>query len=204
MSASLCLHVDGSEVVPKGSRNYALGWAVVGHFHGEPLERSGAHCLSRSACLVGHHEHVAFINGVLLAQELGVPLSRLTLVCDDDIFGYAPTWVHAHNYLPSRRALVTERLAKTVQGFFTPDVEDIVMRAFREALIIKIKGHQFEVYQERADYLAKHRGKQALGLTEADALPYPQWLHEGMPQYVSANEPPRTWHAPFVRNLCLA
>lgn len=84
MSESLCLHVDGSEIAPKGSRAYALGWAVVGQFRGESLERSGAYCLTRNESLVGHHEHVAFINGVLLAHEMGVPLNRLTLVGPGD------------------------------------------------------------------------------------------------------------------------
>lgn len=200
MSASLCIHVDGSRVATKDKRRRALGWAVVGEFEGTLIEHSGAQAFawSKSVSFSGHYEHVAFINGVLLAQRLGVPLQGLTILCDDEVFGYAPTWMHPGNLLPHRRDLVTSRLKTTIETFFTPDVEPMVLQAFEAARIVKIKGHQFEVYQERADYLAKHSGKRALGLETEAPVPFDDWLNAGLQYYVSPDLPPQTWHAPFV------
>lgn len=203
MSTSLCIHVDGSHVAADNKRRRALGWAVVGDFDGAHIEYHGAHpfAWSKSASYSGHFEHVAFINGVLLAQRPGVPFQRLTILCDDEVFGYAPTWLHPENRISHRREQVVSRLRTTVDAFFTPDVEPLVFQAFEQARIVKLKGHRHEVYQERADYLAKHSGKLVLGLESAPPVSFDQWLKAGLQYYVSPDLPPQTWYAPFVDSL---
>ncbi len=201
MKTNLCLHVDGSRVRTKDRSTYAIGWAAVGMFDGELIEHCGAQQLTQHQLI--HYgnlfEHVAFAEGVQLAHRLGVPFEQLTLLCDDDIFGYAPTWLHPENYLPGRRDHVLSRLDKTVKGYFEEKTRDLVLSAFDKARIVKLKGHRFEVYQERADYLAKHQGKLTLGLTDKPALSFENWLATGLVRYLDPALPPETWHAPFVR-----
>lgn len=200
---TLCLHVDGSRVQAKGQCRYAIGWAAVGTLNGELLERSGGHPLTHQQLLnVGNlYEQVAFISGVLFAHSLGVPFRQLTLLCDDEIFGYAPTWMHPENYLSLRRHQVVTRLTRTVDNFFAPEAHALVLRAFEEARIIKLKGHRGEVYQERADYLAKHHGRLQLGVASEDPLSFGEWLDKGLLRYTSPDVPAETWYAPFVRSL---
>lgn len=201
--STLCIHVDGSRVQAKGQCRYAIGWAVVGTLNGELIERCGSHPLTHRQLLdVGHlYEQVAFISGVLLARNLGVPFSQLTLLCDDEIFGYAPTWLHPENYQALRKHQVATRLQRAVDNFFAPEAQALVLQAFEEARIVKLKGHRGEVYQERADYLAKHNGRLQLGVLSEAALSFDEWLDKGLIRYISPDVPPETWYAPFVRSL---
>lgn len=203
MPTNFCIHVDGSRVRTKNRSAHAFGWALTGTLGGDLVESAGAHQLSKLQLLEfgGLYEHVAFVQAVLFSHQLGVPPDRLTIFCDDEVFGYAPTWLHTNNYLPHRRAQVLKRLDQTVTHYFSEEARDLVLETFERSRIVKIKGHRLEVHQERADYLAKHQGKLAIGLTTEPALSFDAWLEAGILRYTDPNLPPETWHAPFVRSL---
>ena len=198
MSQSLCMHVDGSRVLSDDRSRQGTGWAVVAVHADEHIEESGAISQGRHSVLGGYHEHVAFVQGVLLASRLGVPFERVTIVCDDDVFGYAATALHPENYLGTRRDKLLERLQHTVRNCFDASAFDLTMRAFEKARILKVKGHQRHVYQERADYLARMQARAAAGVAQEPLVGFDEWLQCGLEHYVHHDEPPVRWYAPFV------
>lgn len=201
--ATLCIHVDGSEVLDKPAQRRALGWAVVAHHDGNLVEERGAHATAlKHGETKGYHEHLAFVHGVLLADRLAVPLEDVTLLCDDEIFGYAATWLHPGNYRGINRQQVLDRLKKTVDSFFSPEAFDRVMKAFSLSRIVKLKGHRYEVYQERADYLAKHSARIAVTAQEDEPpLAFDEWASKGFIKYVSPDLPPERVYPPFTATV---
>ena len=195
------MYVDGSRVLAKDRSAQGTGWAVVACYDDRLIEESGSYRHGRQNSVTGYHEHIAFVQGVLLAHRLGVPFENLSLVCDDDVFGYAVTALHPENYLPGRRESLLARLAHTVRSCFEPSAFELTMRAFSCARILKVEGHQRHVYQERADYLARFQARQACGVEQPDMLDYDQWLLQGLEYYEHHDEPPVTWYAPFVAPL---
>lgn len=205
------MHVDGSYLTTKvpapstglvGGRQKmirAMGWAVVACFDDRLLESAGGLVEPDGVQAAGHHEHIAFIEGIKFAHQLGVPFKNVSLICDDDIFGYGPTWLHEGNLFGARRDQLLERLSFVIKTFFEPQTESLVMEAFEHARIVKIKGHMLHVHQERADYLAKHQARLTCGLESDQHLPFEQWLQKGFRVYDSATEQYLTQHAPFVQ-----
>lgn len=196
------MHVDGSRVLTANRRCQSLGWAVVACHQDRLLEEHGHFTSNAGTPYCGYHEHLAFVQGVLLAHRLKVPLEQVSIICDDDIFGYAPTWLHAENYMFGRREQLLTRLRFTLKHIVKqPDAEVHVLDAFRKARIVKVKGHQFHPYQERADYLAKHSARAACGFDEGAPLDFDTWLQRGQEYYISHDQPVQTWYAPFVASL---
>lgn len=192
----------------------SFGWGLVAQHDGEHHERAGCVIDKTSSPLTGHHEHIAFVNGVLYAHENRFDFGKVTIVCDDDIFGYAQGFLHNENYQVSRRDQVMGRLRTVVNNCFEPEAFDLTLKALREARIIKVKGHQQDVYQERADYLAGMSARRGaslfagLGVTDRP-MEYERWLKKGFVVYEQV-EPAvpgvlgvpgvrRTWHPPFVK-----
>lgn len=204
------MHVDGSYLTTKmpapqsglvGGRQKltrSLGWAVVGCFDNRLLENAGGFIEPEGVQAAGYHEHIAFIEGVKFANRLGVPFEKVSLICDDDIFGYGPTWLHEGNLFGARRDQLLERLSFVIDTFFEPPTQNLVMQAFDRARIVKIKGHMLHVHQERADYLAKYQARAVCGMESEPSESFEKWLERGFKVYDRDNDQYIVQHAPFV------
>lgn len=209
-SSRLVVHVDGSRVEAKsalprpdwpGRNIQALGWAAVACFEDRLIEESGAFLSPANHPIGKHHEHIAFIQGVLLSQRLGVSFKELTLIGDDVLFGHAPTWLHPANLLSPRRDQLLVTLAHVIKERFDPTTEALVLRAFEEARIVKIKGHQLEVHQERADFLAKHSARTACGQETELPLSFEDWLSKGFKFYEKGESKAQVHFPAFTASL---
>jgi hypothetical protein len=214
----LVLHVDGSKIVPKGDGKgqgqglsagrglHSFGWGVVALHDDTHTERFG-HFMSRwDSGLNGHHEQIAFVQGVLLARELGFAKdwSRVSIFCDDMIFGSAPSHLHKDNFAPSRAQQIHTCLDTVTRLCFDEEAKTLTLEALGAARIVKVKGHSLHVYQERVDHLAKFGARQGAGVVGQDESPQSmeEWLAAGIPTYLEneqAGAYMRTiWRAPFV------
>lgn len=202
MSRKLILHVDGSRVLSDDRSIQSFGWGMVALHDDTHHERQGYVLGERVTPLGGHHEEIAFVNGVLYARDQGFDFRHVTIFCDDACFGNAPGSLHPHNFQVVRAEQVMSRLHCVVKHCFTPDVIDVMLLAFSQCMIVKVKGHSRHVYQERVDYLAKfsaHQGcnnpQETLELLDLDA-----WLQKGIAEYKEKNGAyvRSVWHAPFV------
>ena len=192
------IHVDGSTVFVPQSQSEGIGWAVVACHEDKLEERYGGVPHLRRGPLTGCHEQIAFIEGVLYAHAAGFAPQDVTILCDDDLFGYAQQWLHPENYLTTRADQVRERLDRVAVQLYQVGTVELVLDYFEAATIHKLKGHSLDVYQERADYLAKCAAKAACALDMKEPRAYEDWLATGIASYDYVNEVALTWHAPFV------
>lgn len=94
---------------------------------------------------------------------------------------------------------MTSRLAWVVSQCFDTSVESLVLEALATARIQKVKRHSLSVYQERADYLARHSAQVACAVAEEQLLTLDEWLKKGILTYDKALGTVVTWRAPFVQ-----
>lgn len=204
---NLILHVDGSRVISGDRKEQSFGWAVIALHNDKQLERSGRIIDGKISPLSSYYENIAFLNGVLLAHELKAPWEKVSIFCDDMVFGAAPNDLHPQNYRHTNAERIHHAIDVVVEHAFMGDqgVKTLTLQAFNQARIVKVKGHQKHVYQERADYLAKFEARQGARLSYADDKPLPidDWLKNGLPSYfdVDGQCMHQTWHAPFVNTL---
>lgn len=206
--SNLQLCVDGSRVLPNGKLLQSFGWGLVAQHDGEHHERAGCVVDKVASPLTGFHEHIAFVNAVLYAREKGFDFARVTIVCDDGILGYGHEFLHEQNYQVSRRDQVLGRLKTVVDNCFDAEAFELTLKALREARIVKIKGHQQDVYQERADYLAGISARRGASLFAGSGvtdkpMEYEHWLTKGFAAFEQI-EPGtagvrKIWHPPFVK-----
>lgn len=201
MNKRLVLHVDGSRAHTEGRHLLALGWGLVALHDDQHHERQGNLVYTRDDPFTGYHEHLAVVQGILYAHELGIEFSNVTLFTDDQVFGYAQQRLHPENYRQAAGHALRTRLRTLVNRLFPPEVFDLVLKALNEMLIVWVKGHQNHVYQERVDYLARTTARRCLGLEESPHLLYDEWLARGFVNYrfVENGAPERTvFFPPFV------
>lgn len=192
--SKMVLHVDGSVCrAIDGARRSSVGWAVVAHFSGTYLEHHGA--LERE--LNGYHELIALVEGVLLAHARGFEPCNVSIYTDDNVLGYAPWYLHPGNFKQSVAEALSAKLRFLTRLVYSDDVHELVLRYLRDAHLNWVKGHNFCVDQERADYLARHAAWSILGRPQAPLLDVGRWLQAGI-GYYEDSETPRTWHAPFT------
>lgn len=197
----IVIHVDGSNVITPKSNVEGIGWAVIACHNDQLIETNGGVIHSRRGPLTGWHEQVAFIEGVLYAKNNGFNFKHLTILCDDDLFGYAQSWLHMDNFNQRRAQAVNERLERVAALLYpatSSDVIKLVHHAFKHATIHKLKGHSQMVYQERADYLAKFGARKVCGLEKNLPLSFEDWLIAGIPYFDREEKCSKTWYAPFV------
>jgi hypothetical protein len=209
----LVLHVDGSSMVPKGTKTHVFGWGLVA-LHDDTHTECHGHIVSPvNSGLNGHHEQIAFVQGVLLARELGFggqSWSGVSIFCDDLIFGSAPSHLHKDNFAPTRADQIHACLSRVTQLCFDQKAHDLTLDALMHARIVKVKGHSLHVYQERVDNLAKFGARQGAGIVGMDEQPasMDDWLETGITTYANDSEAQRAgraaefvksvWRAPFV------
>lgn len=195
---SLVIHVDGSNVFVSKSDVEAIGWAVIACHDDELHERYGAVPHKRRGPLTGCHEQVAFVEAVKYAHEHGFAFENTTILCDDDIMGYAQTSLHEGNYKSTEASAVRARIARVVSQLYPVETVHLVLEAVEKATIHKLKGHSRMVYQERADYLAKHAARTLCELPTEPMLDYDAWLDAGIRFYDHEKAEYQTWKAPFM------
>lgn len=200
MSGKLVLHVDGSRVLPPSREFQSFGWGLVAIHDDTHHEKFGNVRGKKQSILNGHHEHIAFVEGVRYAVEKGFAFKDVTIACDDDIFGYSAFCLHEGNFGQVGAEKIKNRLKRVVDLCYSPPVYDQVMAAFLECRVIKLKGHRNDVYQERADYLAKFAAYVPVEPHRAPLIPYEDWLGQGFVCYSKGEvEPVRSiWYPPFV------
>lgn len=198
-SRKLILHVDGSNVyVPKTTRQ-GIGWAVIACHDDELHEIHGGYEHHRNGPLTGCHEQIAFIEGVNYAYAKGFDFRDMTILCDDMLLGYAQTSLHPDNFSVLRADAVRARLAHVTSLLYDTQTVQRVLDAIEQASIHKLKGHNLDVYQERADYLAKAGARKVCGLSGETPLSYEAWLVEGIHTFDHKDMKATVWHAPFVK-----
>lgn len=195
---SLVIHVDGSNVFAPNSDLEAIGWAVIACHDDELNERHGAVLHKRRGPLTGYHEQVAFVEAVKYASENGFAFENTTILCDDQIMGYAQTALHQGNCRATEAAAVRARIARVVAELYPVGTVHMVLEAVEKATIHKLKGHSRMIYQERADYLAKHAARTVCELPTEPLLDYDAWLDTGIRFYDHEKAEYQTWKAPFV------
>lgn len=203
---NLLLHVDGSCVVAPGRSRQSFGWSVVALHDDKQIERFGHIITPKQTPLSGRHEHIAFIHGVLYANELGIPWKNVTIICDDELFGAGPNYLNPDNHQVVRSEQLLESLSIVSQHCFDDQARSLTIEAMQQARIVKVKGHCKHVYQERADYLAKfgaHEGLSKNSGVNKGPLEMNCWLKRGIEHYKIENGAyiKKIWHAPFVLNV---
>lgn len=218
MTRQLVIYVDGAHQV-QDKQHHVLAWGLVALHDDEHHEMRGSVLSPWPSPIGSCHEQIAFVQAVLYAKAHGFDLKNVSIFCDDDIFGYAPFFLHPGNYKPSRADQVMTRLHQVARHAYTPAVKALVLEAFEKCRITKLKGHSEIVYQERVDYLAKHALRSVLNPeVYRECLEMDEWLRRGLviyepisPEDMAAQAetcedpsvPPRThmrltWRAPFV------
>lgn len=204
---NLVLHVDGSRVLSEDRNNQSFGWAAIALHEDQQIERTGKIIHGKMSPLSGCHENIAFMNGVLLAHDLGVTWKDVSIFCDDMLFGSAPSDLSPQNYRQANAERIHQMLDTVVKQAFGGDkyVKELTLQALNEARIVKVKGHQKHVYQERVDYLARFQARQGARVLAAEDNPLPMedWLKTGLLCYsdVDGQRVQQTWHAPFINTL---
>lgn len=195
--AKVVAYIDGS-CVKKGPRSYSLGWACVLNVHDSLIEVSGARMGNKLTC--GLHEIASFIEAVLYLHSHGYSFSDVALYTDDQIIGYYGHGLHPENYAGDKAEHLTSKLATTVEFLNCPaHVVDLCLDFLRQARVHKVKGHSRQVYQERADYLARSAANN-LAEKSASVLSFMDWLTVGVPYYNgSTSNSPQWWHPPFCK-----
>lgn len=184
------LYVDGSTL--RKGKSFYDGYAAVLLKGDDHLEQSSGRQMPMSH--TQSHEHYAFLHGLEFALQHGVHLGDLRVVCDDQTFGYANTWLHADNF-SGKKDLVVRAVENMV--FATSEQKSLLLNFLETGFVHKVKGHRQEVYQERVDYLASTQRKLAMG-EECDLLAYDQWLNKGFKVFDNTRDSLTTVYPPFV------
>lgn len=193
------MHVDGSAVMGpnKANRAFVLGFAVVANLNGTEIEHTGAYQVPFG--IKGDHETVAVVEGVLLAAANGVLPEHTVIHTDDEGLGNAQLYLHPGNF-SGRADGLRERIRRVCTTLYPEGTDMLVLEYLLGARLHKLKGHTQQVYQERADYLAKQHAWNLLKSKHEPVLSYDIWLSKGMLVYESPEEASR-WYAPFVKPL---
>ena len=191
----IVLHVDGSTCrMNDGSKRTAVGWGLVAHFGGERHERTGA---VEHPHMNGSHELLALVEGIRFAHGSGFEPGQVALYTDDIVLGNAGWLLHPGNGKWKKAEALVAQLRFLTRQVFDDGVHETALRYLREARLHWVKGHNFCVDQERADYLARHAAWTALGQHQEPLLPLEQWMEAGLPFY-EADHVRRVWYAPFI------
>lgn len=172
------LIVDGSQTYG-GSMNYHVGWAFIAHHGGKSHEKYGHHLLKSNG---GYHEHIAMVQACLYAAEQGADPEQTSIITDDQEFGYAPMYLHEGNFM-KQHIHVKSRVRTAIQLAKLAVDDEVVLKYLKHARIIKVKGHQGDVEQERVDYLARHASKVGFKNIPDGPLPYCEWQTRGRQRY---------------------
>lgn len=173
------MYVDGSRVLSSDRSVQSFGWSVIA-LNGDAHHECRGHVVGgRMSPLGGHHEQIAIVNGVEYAHRNGFEFRDVTIFCDDDIFGYAQTFLHPGNFHHRRVDQIESRLKCVVSHCFNPEMMGLTMQALQESRIVKLKGHSRHVYQERADHLAKRAAHEGCGTEpKGPPLDIESWMCE--------------------------
>lgn len=186
------LYVDGSCLKGKRYPAFFNGYGAVLLVNDQHYEFSEG--LKVSQDQMNSHEHYAFLHGLELAESHGVDLSKLTVFCDDQVFGYAAFWLHPGNYSGQgegvRSSVATLKRA-------TSNQKEKLLHFLTHGRVTKLKGHQCEVYQERVDYLARHAARKANG-DDSPLKSYEDWLREGFVKFSHSLNTLKRVYSPFV------
>ena len=198
----LVVYVDGSLVTCTQPGIHSLGWGVVALHNDQHEEDAGCFVRPKSK-FAGFHEQIAFVAAVRHAQRRGFSSQQMSVLCDDELFGYAQSWLHPENYQQRLADAVHERLRAVVDEFFEPPLYEFTLDVMRSARVVKLKGHSKHLNQERVDYLAKHAARAGLGLEMGPPMSFEDWAARGLKGYeMVAGEPVlKHWFAPFIESM---
>lgn len=168
------IHVDGSCY----NKKY-IGWGMLLLRNNEHVEQHG-HVVSYH--LSGEHETLAISHAIAYCYERGIPPQDISCYCDDELLGYAPTYLHPDNYKALRRDQIIQRMNKVQELCFPLMPSSVFEYYLKEMRITKLKGHKNEVYQERVNFLAKYESTTAGGLLK-EFEDYDTWLNKGFINY---------------------
>lgn len=183
------IFIDGSSSRAKRGPNF-IGWGVVAINVENHIELSGG-----LQGPTGLHEWVAAVHGIQLAMKHGVSPENLTLYSDSDWIGYANYHLHPQNYSPYSW-VVRRDVIEVLELMGYPELEQDMLEYLQYSDTKWIKGHNFSIYQCRADYLAREAMRNQRDTKEAVLLPYDHWLSGGLTTYGKSGT--TIWKAPFV------
>lgn len=162
------IFVDGSAFRKTRQKQNWVGWGVRAHFNGTSLEVSGSMLVTRD--LKGTYEIIAFIEGLLLMTNRGIPLDEMSFYTDDSMVGYAHEFLHPDNFSATRAMVITTRIKLVCDALYTSSVFELVLECLRKSRFTKVKGHSGIVDNSRVDYLAR------TSVGDAVVLPYADWF----------------------------
>lgn len=179
----LQLCVDGSCIkVPAQKQQFVLGWGLVAASSRYTGERTGA--VAVPFPYNRYHETLAVVEGVLLAHELGYAPENTSLRTDDEMLGYANTFLHPGNARMLAAEHVRDSVMRVCEKFYNAHVAELTLRYLRVAQVEKLRGHgrghRRFVEHTRADVLARQSAQLEAGLPLSEPLSeYEEWLQLG-------------------------
>ncbi|MNR71438.1 hypothetical protein D3C71_20540 [compost metagenome] len=199
MNRVIQLHVDGSSkkfIDTTRRAHWVLGWGVCAGHDGIDAEVLGAR-IGRTKEQSGWHEYVALAEGVLYATAKGFAPHQVVIHTDCDLLANAGFVLHPGNGVGKAAETLTGTFERLCSTFYDGQTLELVLQVLRQARLNKVASHRRVVYNERADFLAKHAV--ALHATPAEAAPlsFSGWLAKGLTKWVSPEEQV-TWYAPFA------
>jgi ribonuclease HI len=198
------LYVDGSYVrIPakgQGTRPTGiLGWGLVALHDNRHIERSGTLHVDHRNRLSGYYELLGIVQAVLYLYENVLDLDTSVIYCDDSLYAYSQTYLDPNNGHVEKGRVIEERVKHLCDHMFNDQIFHMVMHAFKNVRMVKLKGHSGQVYQSRVDYLARTTAVNvSKGLPPRyEHLRYFEWLQQGIPYWGSARGR-RVKDVPFV------
>lgn len=183
--AACIIHVDGSNCLSKDSKiRNGLGWALVAQHDDQDHELSGGYATLQHQRMNGAHEDVALVHALHYLHEHGFDPHETSIFCDDELFGYAPTYLAPGNYRGHHANLIVQRITWAAAFVGIADEVPKMMETLAQVRMHKVKGHQGHVYQERVDYLAKKQAHAAVG-NITPILTFDAWLKKGLVVYTA-------------------
>ena len=183
------IHVDGSYCSSTTTKNkHGLGWGLVAEHHDRTHEKHGGYLVQKNQDLNGAHEDIALFHALQYMRGHGFTPQTTHIYCDDDLLGYAPTYLAKENYQRHKAELIEKRIARAASFTNQTNLVPLIMEELRTVRLNKVKGHQGHVYQERVNYLAKWSAHLAVG-KKTKRLSFGKWLDKGFTIYMPPEKP---------------
>lgn len=196
MSKSIVLYADGSGAIASGKKQWLNGFGIVALFDDCEEEHSGGYASDRRLC--GAHELIAFVETMKFALSKGFRFEEMTFYIDDEILGVASFWLHPGNYAGTLALEKFQQRMRVVTDLLYDDkTYEQVFQCLQLARIVKLKGHRFSVYQNRADYLARISMRSLESEVRTMVMAFAAWLEQGL-TYYDQDQEAKTWYPPFV------
>lgn len=203
---SIILFVDGGQKKAK-AKQWVTGFGVRAHFKGASLEIKGAYPVNYNSSqvdskqeqsLLGQHEIIAFVEGMLFARSHGYVASEMVFYTDDEVVAYGGQWLaDVSSWQRYRVQQLETRIRSVCEALYSEEIYCQAIECLKIARFHKVKGHDCCVDNERVDYLVKQALDEAIGDVCKVTKSYSEWLTEGLVRY-RPNGEVRVWTPPFI------